>query len=164
MALQIVPITLREAQTFIEQHHRHSKKPAGHICSLAVADGNRIVGVATVGRPVSRILQDGFTAEVTRCCTDGTPNACSKLYAASWRAARALGYRRLVTYTLKTESGSSLRAAGWKTVAEVRARSWHTPTRPRVDQHSIQKRLRWEFPADPPPEATRSPETATSTS
>lgn len=147
MSLQITPITLSEAQAFVEQHHRHHGKPVGHICSLAVSKGDKVVGVAIIGRPVARGNQDGFTAEVTRCCTDGTRNACSKLYGAAWRAVRALGYRRLITYTLASESGASLRAAGWSTVAEVKGRSWHTPSRPRVDKHPLQQKLRWEVHA-----------------
>jgi hypothetical protein len=97
-----------------------------------------------VGRPVARHLDDGWTVEVNRVATDGTRNACSMLYAASWRAARAMGYRRMVTYTLDTEPGTSLRAAGWKIVGEVTARSWSCPSRPRVDKSPHQGKLRWE--------------------
>lgn len=145
--LEVVPTTLKEAQLFVERHHRHHGRVAGHICSLAVAKAGEIVGVAIVGRPVARGNQDGWTAEVTRCCTDGTRNACSKLYAAAWRTVRALGYRKLITYTLASEGGSSLRAAGWRVVAEVKGRSWDTPSRPRVDKHPLQDKLRWEVAA-----------------
>lgn len=100
--------------------------------------------MAIVGRPVARGLQDGWTAEVTRVATDGTPNAPSALYGACWRVARALGYRRLVTYTLATEPGTSLRAAGWRVVGEVRGRSWSCASRPRVDRAPAQEKLRWE--------------------
>ncbi len=89
----------------------------------------------------------GWTLEVTRCATDGTTNACSALYAAAWRAARALGWRNLITYTLSTESGTSLRAAGWRVVGETPGRSWNVPSRPRVDTHPLQTRLRWEVEA-----------------
>lgn len=142
--LQVVPTTLREAQAFVERHHRHRGRVAGHICSLAVAKDGDVVGVAIVGRPVARGNQDGFTAEVNRCCTDGTRNACSMLYGAAWRAARALGYRRLITYTLASESGTSLRASNWRVVGEVKGRPWNTPSRPRVDLNPAQDKLRWE--------------------
>lgn len=137
----ITPCTREEANAFVEQHHRHRGRVAGHIFALAASVAERVVGVAIVGRPVARQLQDGFTAEVTRLCTDGTRNACSFLYAASWRAARALGYRRLGTYTLEDEGGASLRAAGWRVVGSTRAESWSRAPRPRVDRY-----LRWEAP------------------
>lgn len=143
-ALSLVPVTIGDARAFVALHHRHHPAPVSALFAVAVAEGERVCGVALVGRPVARMLQDGWTAEVTRCCTDGTPNACSKLYAAAWRAARALGYRRLVTYTLAEEPGTSLRAAGWREVGSVRGRSWHCPSRPRVDRHPTQKKIRWE--------------------
>ncbi len=112
--LEIVPMTLREANAYVEQNHRHHGPVAGHKYSIGLSDGEKIVGVAIVGRPVSRHLDDGWTLEVNRLCTDGTKNACSMLYAAAWRAARAMGYKRLITYILESENGASLRAAGWK--------------------------------------------------
>lgn len=145
--LTLVPLTQSEAKTFVERHHRHSIVPLGSIFQVGAAVDDEVIGVAIVGRPVARGLQDGWTAEVLRLCTDGTDNACSFLYATCWRAARALGYRKLVTYTLKTEPGSSLRAAGWRVVGEVQARSWHTPSRPRVDKDERQERFRWEIAA-----------------
>lgn len=98
MSLDIVPISLKEANQFVADHHRHHGTVTGHKFSIAVSDGVGIVGVAIVGRPVSRYLDDGWTLEVTRLCTDGTKNACSMLYAAAWRAARAMGYKKLITY------------------------------------------------------------------
>lgn len=106
--LELIPMTLREANAFVEQHHRHHKPVVGHKFSIGVSDGEKVVGVAIVGRPVGRFLDDGWTLEVTRLCTDGTHNACSMLYAAAWRAARAMGYRRVVTYILESETGASL--------------------------------------------------------
>jgi hypothetical protein len=120
--LEIVPVTFRQAQAFITEHHRHHKAPRGMRFCLGIADGATVVGVATVGRPVARAYDDGYTLEVNRTCTDGTPNVNSMLYGAAWRAARALGYRRLITYTQDGESGVSLRAAGWRVVAERAAR------------------------------------------
>ena len=90
--MRIVPIDFKEANAFVEAHHRHHKPVIGHKFSLAVADGDIIHGVAMVGRPVSRRLDDGWTLEVNRCCTDGSKNACSMLYSAAWRVARSLGY------------------------------------------------------------------------
>lgn len=138
-------MTLREANAFVEAHHRHHGPSRGCIATVGVAAGGKVCGVAIIGRPVARGLQDGWTAEVTRCCTDGTRNAASMLYGAAWRAVRALGYRRLVTYTLADESGVSLRASGLKIVAEVSGRSWSCATRPRVDTHPLQDKLRWDL-------------------
>lgn len=145
MGLHLAPTTQREALAFIAEHHRHSRPPQGFKFAVAVADDAGVVrGVATAGRPVARGLDDGWTLEVTRCCTDGAANACSMLYGAAWRAARAMGYRRVVTYTLRGEAGASLRASGFRVVGEVSARSWHCESRPRVDPPTPQERLRWE--------------------
>lgn len=148
-SLLLAPITLREARAFVARLHRHHAPPQGGIFAIAVADSAcRVRGVAIVGRPVSRVLQDGgWTAEVTRLCTDGARNACSMLYAAAWRACRAMGYRRLVTYTLASESGASLRAAGWRLVGEAGGGTWSRRSRPRVDLHPTQLKLRWEAAA-----------------
>lgn len=142
--LVVVPMTLDEANAFIAQLHRHHQPVVGHKFSIGAAIGERVVGVAINGRPVSRERDDGWTMEVTRLCTDGTKNACSLLYAASWRAAKAMGYRRSGTYILKSEDGASLRAAGWRIVHEVRGRSWDCPSRPRVDKHPTQGKILWE--------------------
>lgn len=115
--------------------------------AVAAAGAEEPCGVAVVGRPVARHLQDGWTAEVTRVATDGTRNACSMLYGACWRACRALGWRRLVTYTLDTEPGTSLRAAGWTLVGDAGGGSWSCASRPRVDRHPLQQKLRWEASA-----------------
>lgn len=133
--LRVVPVDWRTASAFVETWHRHHKPPAGHKYSLGVADGDVLVGVAIVGRPVARSFDDGLTLEVNRTATDGARNVNSMLYGAAWRAAKALGYRRLITYTQDGESGASLRAAGYRIVAERPARSgWDTPSRPREDQ------------------------------
>jgi hypothetical protein len=142
--LTIVPIFQDEAFAFISQHHRHHRKPVGSIFQIALSNGEKIVGVAVVGRPVARKLQDGFTAEVTRLCTDGTPNACSMLYGCCWRIAREMGYRRLITYILNTEPGTSLKAAGWKLIGERGGLSWNVPSRPRVDKSPRQMKLLYE--------------------
>lgn len=144
--LTIIPIFQDEAFAFIEKHHRHHKKPVGSIFQIALSDGEKIVGVAVVGRPNARMIQeqDGFTVEVTRLCTDGTKNACSMLYGACWRAARELGYRKLITYILSTEPGISLTASGWKLIGERGGGSWSVPSRPRIDKHPLQTKLLYE--------------------
>lgn len=118
--VSIVPCTLREAGTFVANFHRHNKPPQGGLFAVGASDGAEMVGVAIVGRPIARHQQDGQTAEVTRCCVrDGAPKGTpSALYGACWRAAKALGWRRLITATLQSESGASLRGAGWRVIAE----------------------------------------------
>ncbi len=130
----------------VRTSYRHHKPPVGYIVSSAVAtpDG-RVVGVYTLGRPSAEPLQDGWTCEVTRTCTDGTRNANSCLYGSAWRAARALGYRRAVTYTEDGETGASLRAAGWRPVAELPARpGWDSQSRRRAPGRDQIDRFRWE--------------------
>lgn len=161
MKLEIVPTTLEEANHFVEVHHRHRGPVAGAKFCIAVAGRHEIGdtrpggagygmhtdcvhGVLIAGRPVARHLDNGWTLEVNRCCTDGTRNACSILYASAWRAARALGYTKLITYTLASEPGASLRAAGFRIAGEVKGRSWSCPSRPRVDTAPDQDKLRWE--------------------
>lgn len=146
--LRVVPLTLREANAYIEREHRHHGPTRGCIVVAAVADeADTVRGVAVAGRPVARLLQDGYTAEVTRLCTDGAPNACSMLYRALWRAVRAVGYLRLVTYTLPSEGGASLRASGFTLLGAAGGGSWHRPDRPRVDLAPLQEKLRWEVTA-----------------
>ena len=142
--LDIVPVSLKEANAFVVQHHRHHGPVVGHKFSIGCTDGDRIVGVAIVGRPVSRYMDDGLTLEVNRLATDGTRNACSMLYAAAWRAARAMGYKKLITYIMKTETGSSLKAAGWKCVGEAGGLRWTGKRRPEVDLYPAQMKIRFE--------------------
>ena len=136
MTLRIVPIALKDANESVRTMHRHSRPVVGHKFALAVEAKTRLldgpewkqVGVAIVGRPVARHIDDGMTAEITRVCTDGTANACSMLYAAARRAARALGHNLVITYTLPNEGGASLRAAGFridKQFAGGSASMWH---------------------------------------
>lgn len=133
MTLHLVPIRFAEAVAFVATWHRHHQPPVGCKFCIGVADHDGILrGVAIIGRPVARHLDNGQTLEVTRTATDGTRNVNSKLYGAAWRAAQALGYTRLVTYTQAPETGASLRAAGWKTIAHRPARpGWDRPSRPR---------------------------------
>ncbi len=145
MTLRLVPCFIAEANAFVRQHHRHHGPTLSGLFAVAVAAESNVVGVAIVGRPVARMLADGFTAEVTRLASDGTPHVCSMLYGAAWRACRALGYRRLVTYVLKEEGGASLRGAGWKCLGEAGGGSWSRGDRPRVDKHPTQTKMRWEI-------------------
>lgn len=147
MTLHLVPVRFRDARAFIAMWHRHNPPPVGMVFAVGVADEDGILrGVAVVGRPVARHFDDGSTLEVTRSATDGTHNANSMLYGAAWRAASALGYRRLVTYTQASETGASLRAAGWRVIAQRPPRSgWHCPSRPRASTHSERMpRTLWE--------------------
>ena len=152
MSLHAVPVKLTEAIEFVRNFHRHNKAPAGGLFAVGVSDGQELVGVAVVSRPVARKLDDGRTAEVTRCCVrdDAPKGACSFLYARCWNAAKALGWARLVTYTLQTESGASLRGAGWRVVAELKGnngQAWNT--RPGREWQPVtgQQKLRWEATA-----------------
>ena len=140
------PITLRQANDFIKQHHRHHSSTRGWKFGIALNDGEKIVGVAVAGRPVSRMLDDGYTLEVTRCCTDGTRNACSMLYNSIWRAGKEMGYRKCITYTLKGEGGHSLKGAGWKVANDnAGGGSWSRKNRKRIDKHPTEKKIRWEI-------------------
>jgi len=129
--LHVTPCTLAEANAFVVAVHRHHGPRIGHIFSLAVTDDSGVIrGVALCGRPVSRMLDRGWTVEVNRLATDGTPNACSALYGAAWRVAREMGYRRAITYILESEPGTSLRASGWRKDADSPGGVWSTTARP----------------------------------
>ena len=147
MSLEIVPMTLKEANAFVEQTHRHHGKVVGHKFSIGLSNGEEIVGVAIVGRPVGRYEDDGWTLEVNRLCTDGSRNACSMLYAAAWRAARAMGYKRIITYILDTEPGASLKAAGWKCLGQAGGLRWTGKRRPEVDLYPAQMKIKFEMRA-----------------
>jgi hypothetical protein len=144
--LSLRPIGLREANAYVEMVHRHHGSTRGHKFSVAVEDESaQVRGVAIAGRPVARGLDDGRHLEVLRVATDGTPNACSMLYGAVRRAAIAMGYRpeNVLTYTLASEDGGSLRAAGWKLASETPGGSWDCSSRPRTDRHPTEPKLRW---------------------
>jgi hypothetical protein len=146
MVLVITPIDFAEANAFVSTHHRHHKPMPGCKFCVAVSDASGVRGVAMVGRPVARMIDDGWTLEVNRVCTDGTRNACSMLYGAAWRVAKALGYRRLITYTLPAEGGSSLRGAGWKLLGARGGGQWSRDSRPRIDAAAelAGQKLLWE--------------------
>lgn len=144
----IRPISLKVAQDYVRQHHRHNRPPVGHKFSVGLyVDGCRLVGVAVAGRPIARALDNGLTLEVTRVCTDGTKNASSKLYSAITRAAKAMGYIKCITYTQLKEGGVSLRASGWRAVAVLPQRKgWDTVSRHRenIEKENMIERIRWE--------------------
>ena len=143
-ALALTPISLREANAFVERNHRHHKGVTGHKFSIGCTRDGELVGVAIMGRPVSRYLDDGLTLEVNRLCTTGAENACSMLYGAAARAARAMGYQKIITYTLDTEPGTSLRAAGWQCAGPAGGERWTGKRRPAADLYPPQKKLRYE--------------------
>ena len=146
--MTIERIELAEANAFVREHHRHHKAVIGHLFSLGAALEGKIVGIAIVGRPVARMRDDGVTAEITRLATDGTRNACSFLYGASARAAFALGFKRIGTYILASEPGTSLVAAGWRLIGEAGGGTWSREDRPRVDKHPTQGKLLFEATFD----------------
>jgi hypothetical protein len=146
--MKIIPVTFRQACAFVKELHRHNKPPVGHKFSIGAADDNgNLVGVAMAGRPISRHQDNGLTLEVNRTCTDGTDNANSMLYGAVWRAAKAMGYTRCITYTQHDETGASLRAVGWRRVKDLPAnKGWSVPSRQRDDIGSAGiARVLWEI-------------------
>lgn len=148
--IEVRPITRAEADDYIAANHRHHGVPVGALWRHAAHDADgRIVGVAVVGRPIARHLDDGLTVEVTRLCTDGTPNACSLLYGAARRTAITKGYRRGITYTLESENGGSLRASGWRYLWTTRGGSHDRPSRPRTDKHPTGPKRAWGWGAWP---------------
>ena len=142
------PISIHAANSYVARWHRHSHPVRGALFAMSAYHDTHAVepcGVVIVGRPKARRLQDGVTCEVVRLASDGTRDCCSFLYSRAKRAAQALGYRRCVTYTLATESGSSLRAVNATPSATVAAKSWDTPSRRRTDKHQPAERVRWEL-------------------
>ena len=137
------PITLKTAKAFIKEHHRHHPPPVGWKFGIGCFSNDCLVGVIVAGRPVARGFDDGLTIEMTRVCTDGTKNVCSFLYSRAWRAAKAMGYCRGITYTLQSESGTSLKASNWRQDGVVKGRSWSCKSRPREDNHPLENKVRW---------------------
>lgn len=145
--LELVPITFSDAVAFVDRNHRHSPPPRGHKFSIGAALAGDLVGVVMVGRPVARGNDDGWTLEINRLCVlEGTRNGASFLLGAAARAAFAQGFRRLCSYTLTSESGISMRAAGWRCIAEIKGRQWHCESRPR-EERAVADRLLWEIAA-----------------
>jgi len=150
VSLRARPITIKAAMRLVEKWHRHLPRVVGGMFAVAAENGaGAIVGVAIVGRPVARLDQDGWTAEVVRCVTDGTRNANSFLYSTARRVAQTLGYRRLLTKTLPEESGSSLRALGLEPLGLTKAEGWHRPSRARAAPVNGGRKVRWDLLAQP---------------
>ena len=152
--MNAVPLTLTEANQFIEKYHRHHHKVPRDKFRVGCEVGGKLVGVATVGQPLARLLCDGYTLEVTRLCTDGTKGVCSFLYSRCARIAKEMGYHKIITYILETEDGTSLKASGWHCeVEKCGGGSWNVPSRPRevvvttlfgeVQKYPIGKKQRW---------------------
>ena len=145
--MNLKPITQREARDFVDKYHRHHKAPRGDIFRIGLEDKEKnLVGVIMVGRPVARLLQDGYTVEVNRTCVlEGYPNGCSMLLGAACRAAKALGFHRIITYTLECESGRSLHAAGFIPESKVKGSQWDRPSREREQKSLFQgyNKIRW---------------------
>ena len=143
-------VTLKYANGIVNQWHSHLPPARGHIVSLGAFEGAECVGVVILSRPVARMLDDGRTIDVVRLCTNGHPNAASQLLGRARRVARDLGARKLVSYTLATEAGTSYRAAGWTPVARVAAREWKRSKpdrgggRGRANVVATQAKIRWE--------------------
>lgn len=134
--MNLTHVELKEANAFVERLHRHCKPITGHRFSIGAIHEGRLVGVAIIGRPVARKTCQKTVVEVSRLCTDGSKNACSFLYGAAARAAKALGYASIQTFILDKEPGTSLRAAGWSLLGETPGKGWDMPTRPRPDDPS----------------------------
>lgn len=145
--LLLSPCELKEAQAFVEIHHRHHRPPQGSRFCLKAMRSGQTVAVAIVGRPVARFQQDGITVEITRLCSDGTENACSFLIGACQRAARALGYKRIISYTLESEMGAAWRAANMLETGSTAGGAW-TGTmsngKNRANDHPLCVKRRWE--------------------
>lgn len=145
MKLQIKPIHLKAAGEFVKQYHRHSIPPTGGKFAVACYADNSLCGVAICGRPVSRYLDDGETLEIYRNCTDGTQNACSKLYGACIRVAREMGYFKVITYTLKHEDGASLKAANFKLIGSAGKVEWTGLRKRNYYVSPKELKNRWEY-------------------
>ena len=144
MNFQFKPISLKLANEFVLANHRHNKPVAGHKFSIGLFDDDKLIGVAICGRPVARMADDGLTLEVLRVCTDGTRNANSMLYSRVKKIAQVMGYKKVLTYTLTEESGSSLRAVGVQKDGIVKPREWSREKRKRETQKVYGKeKIRW---------------------
>lgn len=144
MRIEVLPCTIKEANYYIEKHHRHHKKVQGHRFSLKAVNKEEIVGVIVVGRPVARMTNQETVAEVTRLCTNGTKNVCSKLYSAAARVCKEMGFASIQTFILESETGISLIASGWKLAGVSGGGSWNRENRTRTDKHPTEKKLKFE--------------------
>ena len=145
-----VPLSLREANAFVQAHHRHSIPATGCKFAFGLEEGGKLIGAAICGRPVARLLNDAKTLEILRVCTDGTKNANSFLFDKCRKIAVLMGYKRVITYTLEEESGASLKALGAIATKGSAPHGWNSPNRPRQDQPVYHlRKLRWDLPLLP---------------
>ena len=150
MNYKLKPISLADAKAFTDAYHRHNVGSKGHKFSIGLEKDGELIGTATVGRPIARMLDDGYTAEVTRVCIKPNVdhrNANSMLYGACVRAAKAMGYEKVITYTLVTESGSSLKASGFQEDGIIKGHpnGWDMPGRHRTkpSKYPDGDKVRW---------------------
>lgn len=142
--LKAVPLELKQANAFVDMLHRHHDPVFRDKFRVGAMLDGKLVGVVQIGRPVSRMLDDGKTVEVTRLCSDGTENVCSFLYGKAAKIAREMGFSKIITYILQTEPGTSLRAAGWTLEAEnCGGGSWDKPSRRRTTTAPVTPKQRW---------------------
>ena len=143
--MKIIPLTLKQANKFIADNHRHHKKVISHRFSIGLKFDEELIGICVVGRPVSRGFDPYNIAEVTRLCVlENYPNACSKLYSCAARICKEMGFLKIITYILNTEPGTSLLASGWNKTGETQGGSWSSTKRPRIDKHPIIPKYRYE--------------------
>ena len=140
--MKIVPITFRYAQQFVKDYHRHNPNVVGCKFAIGCQGDDGIVGVAICGRPVSRYLDDGKTLEINRVCTNGAANACSMLYGACCRIAKEMGYERVITYTLQSETGASVKASNFICDGEAGGTHW-TGKRDKGQNIPNEMKVRW---------------------
>lgn len=145
-----VPLTLRQANEVVKNFHRHNEPVNIAKFAIGAECEGSLVGVCIIGRPVSRVLDDGYTVEVRRCCVfnDSPKGTCSFLYASAWRAWRAMGGRKIITYTLQSESGDSLRGAGWSVIHQTTKRNdigWGNRDNRQMQDVSREPKFRWEM-------------------
>lgn len=141
--MNAIPLELKQANAFVEQLHRHHPPVHRDKFRIGCEHNGHLVGVVQLARPVSRMLDDGDTIEVVRLCTDGTPHVCSFLYGRAARVARDMGYKRIITYILQDESGTSLKASGWRLDGLTDGGTWNCPSRPRKTAAPTCRKQRW---------------------
>jgi len=144
--MQIKPISLKQANDFVLNNHRHNKPVQGHKWSVGLYENNQLIGVGITGRPIARLLDDGLTLEILRVCTNGERNANSFIYGRIAKIAKLMGYEKIITYTLKRETGASLRAVGAKPIEASKPGGWNRKNRPRENQEIFwEEKIRWEL-------------------
>ena len=138
----IIPISLKQANEYVTEYHRHHKKVTGCKFCIGIKEKENIVGVAICGRPVSRHLDNGTTLEINCLCTNGHKNACSRLYGACVRIAKEMGYKKVITYILESENGASLKASNFICEGVAGGKIW-TGSRCRDNGVPKEMKQRW---------------------